>query len=65
MNYIKVKVCGCTYKDDKDKYDRGIYILNRKTNTFTVVNKKLEKVTGVKGLVTCECSMGNIFIDVI
>ena len=61
----KVKVCGCTYKDSKDKYHRGIYILNRKTNTFTVVNKKLEKVTDAKSLVTCECSMGNIFIDVI
>lgn len=63
MTYTKTKVCGCTYRDDKDKYHRGIYILNRKTNTFTVLNKKLEKVINYKCLVTCEYSMGNIFID--
>ena len=62
---VKMKVCGCSYQDDKGKFHRGIYILNRKTNTFTILNKKLEKVIGAKSLVTCECSMGNIFIDVI
>ena len=61
----KMKVCGCYYDDDKGKRHHGLYILNRKTNTSTILNKKLEKVTGTKGVVTCECSMGNIFIDVI
>lgn len=61
----KIKVCGCYYDDDKGKHHYGIYIHNRKRNTFTILNKKLEKVTGAKSLVTCECSMGNIFIDVI
>lgn len=41
----KIKVCGCYYNDDKNKRHFGIYIHNRKTNTFTIVNKKLEKVT--------------------
>ena len=63
MNYTKVKVCGCSYQDDKGKFHRGVYILNRKTNTFTVINKKLEKVIHPKNLVTYECSMGNIFIE--
>ena len=61
----KMQVCGCYYDDDKCKRHHGLYIHNRKTNTFTILNKKLEKVTGAKSLVTCECSMGNIFIDVI
>ena len=61
----KMQVCGCYYYDDKGKCNHGLYIHNRKTNTFTILNKKLEKVTSVKSLVTCECSMGNIFIDVI
>ena len=59
----KVKVCGCTYKDSKDKYHRGIYILNRKTNIFTVVNSKLEKVTNPQCVVTQECSIGNIIME--
>ena len=63
MNYTKVKVCGCTYKDSKDKYHRGIYILNRRTNTFTVVNSKLEKVTNHQCVVTQECSIGNIIME--
>lgn len=61
----KMKICGCYYDDDKGKRHHGLYIYNRKTNTFTILNKKLEKVTGAKSLVTCECSMGNIFIDII
>ena len=60
---IRFKVCGCHYTDSKGKSNAGIYIHNRKTNTFIVLNKKLEKVTNVQGLVTCECSMGNMFID--
>ena len=59
----KMKVCGCYYDDDKGKRYRGLYIYNRKTNTFTILNKKLEKVIGVKSLVTCECSMGNIIME--
>ena len=62
---IKMQVCACCYYDYKGKHHYGLYIHNHKTNTFTILNKKLEKVTGVKGLATCECSMGNIFIDVI
>lgn len=57
------KICGCHYVDNKDKSHNGIYIHNRKTNTFTIVNKKLEKVTNCKSIITCECSIGNIFID--
>ena len=62
---VKMRVCGCYYDDDKGKHHYGLYIHNRKTNTFTILNKKLEKVIGVKTLVTCEYTMGNIFIDVI
>ena len=61
----KIKVCGCFYGDDKGKRYEGIYILNRKTATFTIINKKLEKVTNPRGVVTCEMSKGNIFIDVL
>ena len=61
----KLKICGCCYDDDKGKHHQGLYIHNRKTNTFTILNKKLEKVTKVKSVITCESSMGNIFIDVI
>ena len=61
----KMRVCGCYYDDDKGKRHHGLYIHNRKTNTFTIINKKLEKVTIATSLVTCENSMGNIFIDVI
>lgn len=61
----KFKVCGCFYDDDKGKRHHGIYILNRKNATFTIINKKLEKVTNAKGVVTCEISMGNIIMDVI
>lgn len=61
----KMQICGCYYDDDKGKRHHGLYIRNRKTNTFTILNKKLEKVTSAKGVVTCEYSMGNVFIDVI
>ena len=49
----KIKICGCYYDDDKGKRHHGLYIYNRKTNTFTILNKKLEKVIGAKSLVTC------------
>ena len=62
---VKMRVCGCYYDDDKGKRHYGLYIHNRKTNTSTILNKKHEKVTDAKSLVTCECSMSNIFIDVI
>ena len=61
----KIKICGCYYDDDKGKHHRGLYIYNRETNTFIIINKKLEKVIGAKSIVTCESSMGNIFIDII
>ena len=61
----KMKVCGCYYDDDKCKRHFGIYIHNRKTNTFTIINKKLEKVIGAKSVVTCESSIGNIIMDII
>ena len=61
----KLKICGCYYDDDKGKHHQGLYIHNSKTNTFTILNKKLEKVTKVKSVITYESSMGNIFIDVI
>lgn len=60
---IKIKVCGCYYTDSKGKSYNGIYIHNRKTNTFIILNKKLERVTDIQSLVTCECSIGNMFID--
>ena len=58
----KMKVCGCYYDDDKNKRHFGIYIHNRKTNTYTIINKKLEKVTNAKSVVTCESSIGNIYM---
>lgn len=61
----KIKVCGCYYNDDKGKRHFGIYILNRKTNSFTIVNKKLQQVKGVKSLVMCESSIGNIIMDIL
>ena len=59
----RFKVCGCHYTDSKGKPNTGIYIHNRKTNTFIVINKKLERVTDIQSLVTCESSIGNMFID--
>lgn len=61
----KFKVCGCYYNDHKGKRHFGIYILNRKTNIFTIINKKLEKVTNCKSVVTCEDSIGNIIMDIL
>ena len=61
----KIAICGCYYDDAKGKHHYGLYIHNRKTNTSVILNKKLEKVTKVKSVITCESSMGNIFIDVI
>lgn len=60
-----MQICGCYYDDDKGKHHYGLYIYNSRTNTFTILNKKLEKVTNAKSFATCESSMGNIFIDVI
>ena len=62
---VKMRICGCYYDDNKGKRHNGLYIHNRKTKTFIILNKKLEKVTKVKSVITCESSMGNIFIDVI
>ena len=64
-NMAKIKVCGCYYDDDKGKRYFGIYILNRETNTFTIINKKLEKVTKAKSVVMCENSIGNIIMDIV
>ena len=60
---VKVKICGCYYTDSKGKPNNGVYIHNRKTNTYIILNKKLEKVTDIQSLVTCESSIGNMFID--
>lgn len=59
-----IKICGCYYTNSKGKTEFGIEILNRKTNTVCVINKKLEKVTKYTGLVSCEYSIGNIFMDI-
>ena len=59
----KIKICGCYYIDSKGKSHSGIYILNRKTNTLVILNKKLEKVTDCKSIISYEATMGNIFID--
>ena len=59
----KIKITGCYYtKNGKTKY--GLQILNRKTNTFTIINKKLEKETGYTNLVTCADSIGNVIMDI-
>ena len=63
INMSKFQICGCYYTDSKGKSHNGIYILSRRTNTFIILNKKLEKVTDYKGVVTCESSIGNMFID--
>jgi len=60
----KIKICGCFYDDNKCKRHCGLYILNRKTNTAIIVNKKLEKVTNAIRIVTCEDSIGNIIMDI-
>ena len=59
----KFQICGCYYIDSKGKSHNGIYILSRRTNTFIILNKKLEKVKDYKGIVTCESTIGNMFID--
>ena len=59
----KIKICGCTYKDNRNKYHRGVYILNKRTNTITIINKKLEKVINPQCVVTQEGSIGNILMD--
>ena len=61
----KIKVCGCYYDDNKSRRHFGIYILNRKTNTFTIIDKKLQKVTDYKSVITCESSIGNIIMDIV
>lgn len=58
------KICGCQYKDSKGKYHYGIYILNRRKNIFTVLDKNLEKVKNYVGIITCESSIGNMFIHI-
>ena len=63
INMSKFQICGCYYTDSKGKSHNGIYILSRKTNTFIILNKKLEKVKDYKGVVTCESTIGNMFID--
>ena len=60
----KMKICGCYYDDDKGKRHFGIYILNRKTNSCAIINKKLEKVIKAKSIVTCESSIGNIIMNI-
>lgn len=59
----KIKICGCDYIDSKGKWHNGIYILNRRTSTLVILNKKLEKITDFKSVISCESSTGNIFID--
>ena len=39
------------------------YIYNRKSNTFIIVDKNLEKVKDIKSHVTCESTIGNMFVD--
>ena len=58
----KIKICGCDYIDSKGKWHKGIYILNRRTSTLVILNKKLEKVTDCKSIISCESTMGNMFI---
>lgn len=59
----KFKVCGCYYTKPNNKTSEGIAILNRKTNTRIIVNKKLEIVKDAISVVTCESSIGNIMFD--
>ena len=59
----KIKICGCDYIDSKGNWHNGIYIHSRRTNTFIILNKKLEKVKDYRSIVTCESSIGNMFID--
>ena len=59
----KFKICGCYYTDSKGKSHNGIYIYNRKSNSFIIVDKNLEKVKDIKSLVTCESTIGNMFVD--
>ena len=56
------KVTSCLYKDDKDKLQRGIYILNRRTNTATILDKHFNHVKS-KGVVTLESEEGCIYFD--
>ena len=65
INMSKFQICGCYYTDSKGKSHNGIHIhiLSRKTNTFIILNKKLEKVKDYKGIVICESTIGNMFID--
>ena len=48
INMSKFQICGCYYTDSKGKSHNGIHILSRRTNTFVILNKKLEKVTDFK-----------------
>ena len=59
----KVKVCGCYYIDKNNRNHAGLEILNRKTNTRIIVNKKLEIVKDYGAAITCESSIGNIMFD--
>ena len=58
-----IKVTACYWDDDKGKRHHGLYILNRKTNTYVILNKNLEKVPGVTTFVTLEQEKGNIYFN--
>lgn len=57
------KVTACLYKDDKGKTQRGLFILNRRSNTVTILDKHLNKVKADLGLETLECTEGCIYFD--
>ena len=58
------KVTSCLYTDKKGKKQRGIFILDRKTNTFTVLDKRLNKVHNIdNGLITLPDAEGCIYFD--
>lgn len=57
------KVTSCFYRDDKGNTQRGLFILNRRTNTFTILDKHLNKIKADKGVETLEYSEGCIYFD--
>lgn len=59
------KVYGCTYATINDTHVRkGLAIQNIKSNTFVILDKKLNKVEGpFKHLVWCEASIGCIYFN--
>lgn len=58
------KITSCLYKDKQGKQQRGIYMLNRRTNTAVLLDKNFNHIKlADTSIVTLESSEGCIYFD--